>query len=114
MCIAGGGHNHTVYATHHDIDEVRRDIDEVRRECERKIEALDTEWKIKQVNWHHSVLSLIQQLYSTTSGEYYIYTIPVLKVRRAPWCPIYFVCMCLYCLGVVYWAWVSFLPFLCN
>jgi hypothetical protein len=67
----GGGHNHTVYATHHDIDEVRRDIDEVRRECERKIEALDTEWKIKQVNWHHSVLSLIQQLYSTTSENIY-------------------------------------------
>ena len=59
-----------MYATHHDIDEVRRDIDEVRRECESKIKALDTEWKIKQVNWQHSVLSLIQQLNSTTLGEY--------------------------------------------
>ena len=57
-----GGDN----TTHHDIDEVRR-------ECESKIEALDTKWKIKQFIWQLSVLSLIQQLYSTTTGEHYIH-----------------------------------------
>ena len=63
MCIAGDVHNQTVYATQDDIDEVRQ-------ECESKIEALDNEWKIKQFTWQHSVLSLIQRLYSTTPGEY--------------------------------------------
>ena len=65
MYIVGGAHNHSAYATYHDIDEVRR-------ECESKIEALDNEWKIRQFNWQHSVLSLIQQLYSSILGEYYI------------------------------------------
>ena len=52
MCIPGGAHNHSAYATHHDIDEVRRECDSkieaLDRECDSKIEALDSEWNIKQ------------------------------------------------------------------
>ena len=56
-----GRHEHnSLYATHQDIDEVKE-------ECEKKISALENDWKF-QLNLQFSVFLLLKQLSSTISG----------------------------------------------